>query len=149
MASQAECESCFRANVLIFTNIFSCDVIEAISFEAETATWLKFRDETETSSKTPRPRFETWSSRLRPRLKNLCIFLKLKKMSSLLTSFFFNFLAFVWRVLVVSYLQIQQTQNHWTIQILINHFFAIFQVSRPETFETKTETPSLIFRCSG
>jgi len=35
----------------------------------ETATWLKFRDETETEtlSKTPRPRRKTWSSR--PRLE--------------------------------------------------------------------------------
>ena len=42
------------------------------------------------------------------------------------------------RVLVVSYLKIQQTKNRWIIEILINHFFAIFKVSRPETFETET-----------
>ena len=47
-------------------------------------------------------------------------------------------------------------ENIWIIEILINHFFAIFKVSRPETFETETrkngsrdvsrdrlETPSL------
>ena len=31
-------------------------------------------------------------------------------------------------------------KNRWIIQILINHFFAIFKVSRSETFETETET---------
>ena len=51
---------------------------------------------------------------------------------------FFKFLAFFRHVLVVSYLQIQQTKNLWIIEILINHFFAIIKVSRPETFETKT-----------
>jgi len=33
------------------------DVVETVTFETET--WLKFRDETETSSKTPRPRLDT------------------------------------------------------------------------------------------
>ena len=50
---------------------------------------------------------------------------------------FFEFLAFFRRVLVVSYLQTQQTKNLWIIEILINHIFAIFKVSRPEAFETK------------
>jgi len=57
--------------------IISSDVVETVTFETET--WLKFRDETETSSKTPR--LETWSSK--PRLQNLCILPKFfKKMSS-------------------------------------------------------------------
>jgi len=58
----------------------------------------------------------------------------------LLTWIFFKFLAFFRHVLVVSYLQIKQTKNLWIIEILINHFFAIFKVSRPETFKTETET---------
>jgi len=33
------------------------DVVETVTFETET--WLKFQNETETSSKTPRPRLET------------------------------------------------------------------------------------------
>ena len=41
-------------------------------------------------------------------------------------------------VWVVFYLQIQQTKNRWITEILINHFFAIFKVSRSETFETET-----------
>jgi len=58
--------------------------------------------------------------------------------SSLLTWIFFKFLAFFRCVLVVSYLQIQQKKYIWIIGILINHFFAIFKVSRPETLETVT-----------
>jgi len=38
----------------------------------------------------------------------------------------------------VSYLQIQQTKNIRIIEISINQFFAIFKVSRSETFETET-----------
>jgi len=40
-------------------NAANSDVVETATFETET--WLKFRDETETetSSKTPRPRLET------------------------------------------------------------------------------------------
>ena len=53
---------------------------------------------------------------------------------------FFKVLAFFRRVLVVSYLQIQQTKNLWVIEILIHYLFAVFKVSRPETFETETET---------
>jgi len=52
---------------------------------------------------------------------------------------FFKFLEFFRHVLVVSHLQIQQRKNIWIIEILINHFFAIFKVSRPETFETEAE----------
>jgi len=42
--------------------VFGSDVVETITFETETETWLKFRDEIETSSKTPRPRLKTCSS---------------------------------------------------------------------------------------
>jgi len=31
-------------------------------------------------------------------------------------------------------------KNRWILEILVNHFFAIFKVSRPGTFETKTES---------
>jgi len=58
--------------------------------------------------------------------------------SSLLTSFFFKFLAFFPTCFVVSYLQIKQTKKRWVIEILITHFFAVFKASRPETFETET-----------
>jgi len=47
--------------------LLSSDVVDTITFETET--WLKFRDKTETSSKTVRPRLETWSSRPRPKLE--------------------------------------------------------------------------------
>jgi len=87
--------------------------------------------ETETSSKTQRPRLKTWS--LRPRLETSKFVY-----FALLTWNFFKFMAFFRRVLFVSYLQIQKTKNRWITQILINHFFAIFKVSRPETFETET-----------
>jgi len=120
----------------------SSDVVQTVTFATET--WLNFRDETETSSKTPRPRLEAWMSRLRSRLQNLWILPKCfsKMSSSLLTSIFFKFLAFFQRVLVVSYLQIglQQTKNRWVIEILINHFFAIFIVSRPEIFKSETKS---------
>ena len=43
----------------------------------ETETWLKFLDETETSSKTPRPRLEVRDRG--SRLQNLCILQKFKK----------------------------------------------------------------------
>jgi len=43
----------------------SSDVVETVTFEIESETWSKFPDKTETSSKTPRPRLETWSSRRR------------------------------------------------------------------------------------
>jgi len=58
--------------------------------------------------------------------------------SSLLNWIFFKFLAFFRHVSVVSYLQIQQTKNRWIIAILLNHFYAIFKVSRPVAFETET-----------
>jgi len=35
------------------------DLVETVTFDTETETWLKFRDETETSSKIPRPSIET------------------------------------------------------------------------------------------
>jgi len=35
---------------------FNPALVETVTFETET--WLKFRDETETSSETPRPRLE-------------------------------------------------------------------------------------------
>jgi len=118
--------------------IYTSDVVESVTFETET--WLKFRGEIEAWSKTPRrrPRLETWSSR--PRLQNLCILPTFfwKTSLSLLSRIFFQFLAFFRRVLVVSYLKVQQTKNRWIIKILINHFFAIFKISRSETFEAET-----------
>ena len=103
----------------------------------ETETWLKFRDETETSSKSPRPKLKTWRSRLET--SKFVRFTEIfKKCRHHFWLHFFNFLAFFRSALVVSYLQIQQTKNHWSMKILINHFFAIFKVSRPETFEAET-----------
>ena len=85
--------------------IEASDVVEIITFETETKTWLKFRDKTETSPKTPRPRLrlETWSSRPRLETSNFVHFAKFfeKILSSLLTWKFFKFLAFLRRVLVV------------------------------------------------
>ena len=103
----------------VFQYFLTSDVVE-------TETWLKFRDET--SSKNS----ETETS-------NFVHFAEIKK-NIVITSdlIFFRFLAFFRRVLVVSYLQIQQTKNRWIIEISINHFFAIFKVSRPETFESET-----------
>ena len=103
----------------------------------ETETWLKFWDEADTSSKSPR--LETWNSRPRLETSKFVHFAEIFfLMSLLLTWIFFKFLACFRRVLIVSYLQIQQTKNCWIIEILINHFFAIFKVSRPETFQTET-----------
>ena len=51
---------------------------------------------------------------------------------------FFFISGIVQRVLVVSYLQIQQTKKRWILEISLNYFFAIFKVSRPVTFETET-----------
>jgi len=136
---------CTCADVNDYVRSLLCatsDVVEwcTVTFETEneTETWLKFRDETETSWKTSRPRLEVRDSRP----QNLCILPKFifKMSSSLLTCNFFKFLACFRRVLVVSYMQIRQTKNRWIMEILINHFFAIFKVSRPETFETETET---------
>jgi len=64
------------------------------------------------------------------------------KMSLLLCWIFFKFLSFFRPVLVVSYLQIQQTKIRWIIKILLYQFFAIFKVSRPVAFkaETRPET---------
>ena len=53
----------------------SSDAVEAVTFETET--WLKFRDEIETSSKTPRPRLVVRDRD--SRLQNLCILLKFFK----------------------------------------------------------------------
>ena len=81
--------------------VITSDVVETVTFETET--WLNFQNETETSSKTPRPRLET---------SKFVHFAEKKKyiyISSLhLTWNFFQFLAFFQRVLFVSYLQIQQ-----------------------------------------
>jgi len=58
-------------------------------------------------------------------------------LSSYLGSIFFKFLAFFRPVLVVSYLQIQQTKICRIIEILLYHFLATFKVSRPVVFETE------------
>ena len=126
--------------------LFFSDVVETLTFETETETWIKFETR-------PRPRLHQklwdWDSRLElrdqdrdSRLQHLCtlpIFFT-KMSSSLMTWIFFKSLAFFRRDLVVSYLQIQQTKNGWIIEISKNYFFAIFKVSRPDTFETETET---------
>jgi len=74
------------------TGLRFSDVVETVTFETET--WLKFQDETETSSKTSRPRLHQKlrdrdrDSRLEvrdrdSRLQNLCILPKFfKNMSS-------------------------------------------------------------------
>ena len=109
--------------------LHSSDVVETVTFETET--WLKFRDETETSSKTLES--ETRDFKI---CYNLPIFF-LKRSLSLLSWILFKFLAFFRRVLLV-FLPENTTKNRWIIKILINHFFSIFKVSRPETFETET-----------
>ena len=47
-------------------------------------------------------------------------------------------MAFFPHVLIVSYLQIQQTKNFWIIKISLNYFVAIFKVSRLVAFKTET-----------
>jgi len=101
---------------------------------AETASF-----ETETSSDIPRPRLEIRNRG--SRLHNLCIVPKfLKIMSSSLLSWIFSNSGIFRTVLVVSYLQIQETKNSWIIEILLYHFFAISKVSRPVAFETRPDT---------
>ena len=109
----------------------SSDVVETVTFETETETWLKFWHETETEtfskssrlktwSSRPRletwisrPRFETWSSRPRIETSKFVhfaeIFLKNVVIPSELN--FFQISGIFRHVLLVSCLQIQQTKN--------------------------------------
>jgi len=112
------------------------DVVKTVTFETETKTLLK----------TSRPRLHQKSRDRHSRLQNMPNFF----LNVVITSkmIFFKFLAFFGTVLVVSYLQIQQTKNRRIIEILLYQFFAIFEVSRPEAFETETETWNLLDRAS-
>jgi len=90
------------------------DVVETVTFDTETETWLKFREEAETSSK-----IQDRESRLEvrdrdSRLQNLCILPKFKKNIAITTDLNFLQISDIFRrVLVVSYLQIQQiSSNH-------------------------------------
>jgi len=58
--------------------------------------------------------------------------------SSLLSGIIFKFLTFFQPLLVVSYLQIQQIKNREIVEILLNHFFVKFKVSRSVALETET-----------
>jgi len=87
---------------------------------------------------------ETWSSRPRLETSKLVHFAEIFLKNIAITSkSFFLFLAFSQHVLVVSYLKIQITKNSWNREILRSHCFAIFKVSKLETFETETETWNL------
>ena len=134
-----------------FTN--DSDVVEIVTFETVTETWLKVRDDTETSTKALRPGLGTWSSRPRLETSNFVYFTEIKKkMSSSLRTWFFLSSGIFRHVLLVSYLQTQQTKNRWIIEILINHFFTIFKVMKPRDRDSQKwfsrprpslETPSL------
>ena len=67
---------CARVGYIAVFDIFTSGVVKTVTFKTET--WLKFRDETETSSKTPRPRIETWSSRPRLEISKFVHFSKKK-----------------------------------------------------------------------
>jgi len=115
--------------------------VETVNFDTET--WLKFRDETETSSKNSENETETRDVKFEAETdtRDFAHFAETCLKTVVITSdfkLFFKFLAFFPHVLVVSYLQIKQTKSRWIVEILINYFFAIFKVSRPETFETET-----------
>jgi len=112
------------------------DVVETVPFETET--WSKFRDRDfikNSETETRDLKFETETRDFK-----ICAFCQIFLMCNhFWIDFFFKFLAIFRHVLVVFYLQIQQTQNRWIIEILLNYFFCnIFKVSRPETFETET-----------
>jgi len=84
----------------VIQEVVGSDVVETVTFEIETETWLKFRDETEidtwlkfrdeteteTSSKTPRPRLETWSSRLRLETSKFVHFAEIFQKNVVITS---------------------------------------------------------------
>jgi len=79
------------------------DVVENATFETET--WLNLRDRD-----FKNPETETGDLKLEIETSQFLHFAEFKKMSSLLSWIFFKFLAFFQTVLVVSYLQIQQTK---------------------------------------
>jgi len=95
------------------------DLVEKVTLE--TKTQLKFQDEIETSSKTPR--LQTWRSRPRLETSKFLHFAEIFWKNFVITSDlnFCKFLSFSPCVLVVSYPQIQQTKNLWIIEILIQY----------------------------
>jgi len=114
------------------------DVVETVTFK--TKTWLKLWDRD--FIKNPETEIQDFK---------ICAFCPIwKKMSSLLLSwFFFKFLAFFRPVLVVSYLQMQQTKVvkiykfYYTISLQYSKTLrpAAFETeTRPETFEIETRT---------
>jgi len=108
---------------------------QTVTFYTETDTWLKFRDETETSSKTPT--IEVWDRD--SRLQNLCVLPKLKKNVVITSDLNFFQISGIFPTCFGCFLPTNTTnKNLWIIQIFINHFFTVFKVSRPETFETET-----------
>ena len=128
----------------------SSDVVETATFETET--WLKFRDrdwdrdfiknsETDTRDMMFETETNTRDFKIFAFCRNFFDNVVITSESS-----FILFLAFFRRVLFVSYLKIQPKKSHWIIEILINHLFAIFEVSRPETFEIETETRTETFK---
>jgi len=119
--------------------VFVRDVVETVTFNIETETWLKFRDRDGDRDFIKNSETET-------EISKFVHFAEIKQnvvMTSELN--FFKFLELFELVLVISYLQIQQTKNRWIIKILLNHFFPIFKVSTPEAFDTRTETRSETF----
>ena len=123
-------------------NMTNSDVVEIVTFETEN--WLKFRDETEMSSKTPR--LETCSSIPRPRLETSkfrhfakrffkkChhhVWLKFFQISGIFPSCFGCFLpANTTNKKSLNYRNFNQPCR-WIV-------FAILEVSRPQLFETET-----------
>jgi len=102
--------------------------------------------------KISRPRLEAWSSRPTLETSKFVHFAESFQKNVIITSDlnFFKFLAFFRHVVVVSYQQIQQ-KKLFESGILINHFFAIFTVSRPRRdlkpprlAKMGLETPSLV-----
>jgi len=100
-------------------------------------------------------RLKTWNLNWEQDIKIYTFWQKFYLMrSSLLSWFFFKFLAFFWPVFIVSYLQIQQAKNRWTINISLNHFFAPLETKiwnirdrdsqkRSSRLRPSLETPSL------
>ena len=118
------------------------DVVETVTFETDTTeTWLKLRDRDFIKKSETETRDLTFETEAETRYSTFVYFIAFV-FNVVITSklIFFKFLAFFRPVFVVSYLQKQQTKNRWNIEILLNHFFAIFKLARPAAFETQTET---------
>ena len=128
----------------------SSDVVETATFETET--WLKFRDRDwdrdfikNSETDTRDMMFETETNTRDFKIFAFCRNFFDNVVITSESSFFF--ISGIFPTCFVCFLPENTTKkSHWIIEILINHLFAIFEVSRPETFEIETETRTETFK---